>query len=310
MLKGKKRRFSARLTLFVEFRFVARAFELSQIDERQYKDKGMSQPLFSPSSVFWRVNRELASGLAGPRAVLMQIAHPLIAAGVAEHSQFRSHRFARLYRTALAAAAITFGSREFALRVVRLINQKHQQVHGLLPSAAGPFPAGTPYDANDPELKLWVLSTVTDSTLLQYDTFVSPLSNEECGAYYRDSLIAAKLFGIPDKLVPETYADFRRYMNEMLASDVITVSDTAREIAQALFSPSVEGRLLLLGSEIGIGLLPERLRREFGFRWTPRHDKWLGRSARLSRRVREHVPSILCASPFATLSHLRALVVP
>src|SRR5436853_5039363 len=71
----------------------------------------MGQPLFSPSSVFWRVNRELASGLAGPRAVLMQIAHPLIAAGVAEHSRFREHRFARLYRTSLAAGAITFGSR-------------------------------------------------------------------------------------------------------------------------------------------------------------------------------------------------------
>jgi len=90
----------------------------------------MGQPLFSPSSVFWRVNRELASGLAGPRAVLMQIAHPLVAAGVAEHSRFRKHRLARLYRTSMAAAAITFGSREFALRAIRSVNQKHQQVHG------------------------------------------------------------------------------------------------------------------------------------------------------------------------------------
>src|SRR5438034_8644184 len=106
----------------------------------------MGQPLFSPSSVFWRVNRELASGLAGPRAVLMQIAHPLVAAGVAEHSRFRSHRFARLYRTSLAAAAITFGSRDVALRVVRLINQKHQKVHGVLRERAGSFPAGSPYD--------------------------------------------------------------------------------------------------------------------------------------------------------------------
>ena len=82
------------------------------------ENEDMGQPLFSPSSVFWRVNRELASGLAGPRAVLMQIAHPLIAAGVAEHSRFRERRFARLYRTSLAAAAITFGSRDFALRAV------------------------------------------------------------------------------------------------------------------------------------------------------------------------------------------------
>src|SRR5215813_4755962 len=102
-----------------------------------HENERMSETLFSPASVFWRVNRELASGLAGPRAVLMQIAHPLIAAGVAEHSQFRNHRFLRLYRTSLAAAAITFGSRAFALRAIRSINRKHQRVHGILQRPSG-----------------------------------------------------------------------------------------------------------------------------------------------------------------------------
>src|SRR4029450_5584013 len=150
----------------------------------------MRGPLFSPKSVFWRVNRELACGFAGPRAVLMQIAHPLVAAGVAEHSQFRTHRLARLYRTSLAAAAITFGSRDFALRAVRTINQKHQRVHGVVKEPSGIFPAGTPYDANDPELKLWVLSTITESTLLAYDLFVSRLTVQDRRQYYADSLVA------------------------------------------------------------------------------------------------------------------------
>jgi uncharacterized protein (DUF2236 family) len=274
------------------------------------ENEGMGQPLFSPSSVFWRINRELASGLAGPRAVLMQIAHPLIAAGVAEHSQFRVHRFARLYRTSMAAAAITFGSREFALRVIRSINQRHQQVHGVLQAQAGIFPAGTRYDANDPELKLWVLSTITDSTLLVYDLFVSPLSDDEREQYYRDSLTVAKLFAIPEGITPSTYADFRSYVSRMLESDVITVTDTAREIARALFSPSIEGTLLFLGSAIGIGLLPECMRQEFGLRWSRRREKWLCRMASVSRRARGHLPSILCSSPMATLSHVRALVIP
>jgi len=231
----------------------------------------MGPPLFSPASVFWRVNRELASGLAGPRAVLMQIAHPLIAAGVAAHSQFRAHRLARLYRTSVAAAAITFGSRELALRVIRSINRKHQQVHGLLETHAGIFPAGTRYDANDPELKLWVLSTITDSTLLTYDLFVSRLSTEQREEYYSDSLTVAKLFGIPDKITPPTYRDFCSYMRGMLESGVISVSDTAREIARSLFSPSIEGTLLFCASAMGIGLLPAGLRREFGFRWSRAH---------------------------------------
>jgi uncharacterized protein (DUF2236 family) len=154
--------------------------------------------------MFWRVNRELASGLAGPRAVLMQIAHPLIAAGVAEHSRFREHRFARLYRTSMAAAAITFGSREAALYVVDSINRIHQRVHGSLKTRAGVFPAGTPYDANDPVLKLWVLNTITDSTLLVYESFVSPLSRDQLEEFYNDSLTVARLFDIPEQLIPPT----------------------------------------------------------------------------------------------------------
>jgi len=255
------------------------------------ENEDMGQPLFSPSSVFWRVNRELASGLAGPRAVLMQIAHPLIAAGVAEHSRFREHRFARLYRTSLAAAAITFGSRDFALRAVESINRIHRRVHGALRSQVGVFPPGTPYDANDPELKLWVLSTITDSTLLVYDLFISPLSDDERQQYY-----------------PPAYIDFQSYMNDKLQSDVITVSDTARDIARGLFSSSIEGSLLFLVSAVGIGLLPGRLRREFGFRWSQRRRNWLWRMATVSRRVRGHLPTIVCSSPMATFSHLRALV--
>jgi uncharacterized protein (DUF2236 family) len=267
---------------------------------------GMKQPLFSPSSMFWRINREIASGFAGPRAVLMQIAHPLVAAGVAEHSRFREHRLARLYRTSMAAAAITFGSRDFALRAIESINRRHARVHGLLQTQAGVFPAGTPYDANDPELKLWVLSTITDSTLLVYDQFVSPLSNDQRQEYYHDSLAVAKLFDVPEHLTPPTYLDFQLYMRHMLESGVVTVSGTACEIGRELFSPSIEGNLLFLVSAIGIGLLPERLRSEFGFKWDRRREIWLSRTARLSRSARGCLPSILCSSPFATWSELRA----
>ena len=104
----------------------------------------MNKPIFSPSSIFWRVNREIACGFAAPRAVLMQIAHPLIAAGVAEHSRFREHRFARLYGTSMAASAITFGSRDDALRAVESINQIHRRVHGVLQERAGIFSPDKP----------------------------------------------------------------------------------------------------------------------------------------------------------------------
>jgi len=232
----------------------------------------------------------------------MQIAHPLVAAGVADHSRFREARFARLYRTALAATAITFCGEDVALRAIRTINRKHQKVHGILREAAGVFAAGTPYDANDPELKLWVLNTITDSTLLVYDLFVRPLSAIECNEYYRDSLLATRLFGIPEDIIPPNYDDFKCYMNRMLNSEVITVSNAAREVGRALFSPSLSGTALYLGSAVGIGLLPERLQKEFGLKWSPRRERWLQRTAGLHSRVRRHVPSIFFSSPVATLS--------
>lgn len=266
----------------------------------------MSGRLFSPSSVFWQVNREFAIALAGPRAVLMQIAHPLVAAGVAEHSQFRKHRLARLYRTSVAAMAITFGNRDFVIRAMQSINRKHRQVHGALRTAVGPFEAGTPYDANDPELKLWVLATITESTLLVYETFVAPLSSQDRESYYQDSLKGTRLFGIPDAIVPPTYGEFRLYMDRMMQSGVITVGADAREIARALFARTPSGLLLHAGSLAGIGLLPPRLRREFDFQWTERREHWLRKAAAASSRVRRHLPAALCCSPVATVSELLA----
>jgi len=264
----------------------------------------MKPSLFRPTSVFWRVNREIASAMAGPRAVLMQIAHPLVAAGVAEHSRYRDGRFGRLYRTAIAAAAITFCSEDLALRAIRSINRKHLKVNGVLRKAAGVFPAGTPYDANDPELKFWVLATITDSTLLVYDLFVKPLSMTEREEFYRDSLLMPKLFGVPDSFVPPTYGDFQTYMHDMLNGGVIRVSDSAREIANALFAPTLAGKALYAGSVVGIGLMPDRLKQEFGLNWNPRRERWLMRGAQVHRSVRKHIPQVFCSSPVATFTEL------
>ena len=258
----------------------------------------MTKPLFSPKSVFWKVNRELACTFAAPRAVLMQIAHPLVAAGVAEHSEFRKHRLARLYRTSMAAAAITFGSRDFALRAVRTINQKHRLVHGVLKEQSGIFPAGTPYDANDPDLKLWVLSTITESTLLVYEKFVSKLSAEDRESYYADSLMVADLFGIPSDIVPPDYPEFQIYFDRMMRGDVIQVSDQAKAIYRALFERTPSGLLLFAGSALSIGLLPDRLREAYGFGWT------FSPVPRVCRGLRRFTPSLLCAHPAATISRL------
>ena len=109
-----------------------------------------------------RVLHEGVLLLGGGRALLMQIAHPLVASGVAEHSNFRTDRIDRLLRTLRLTLAIVFGSREQALAAAGSINRVHEGV------------AGAGYAARDPELLLWVLATLIDTSLAMHDASCVP----------------------------------------------------------------------------------------------------------------------------------------
>jgi uncharacterized protein (DUF2236 family) len=114
----------------------------------------------------------------------------------------------------------------------------------------------------------------------------------------------AELFGIPERIVPPTYDDFRVYFDRMMESDVIRVSDQAKEIYRALFARTPSGLLLFAGSAPSIALLPERLREEFGFGWKSRRGSFWEHVPPLCRGLRRFTPSVLCANPAATVSQL------
>jgi uncharacterized protein (DUF2236 family) len=149
-----------------------------------------------------------------------------------------------------------------------------------------------------------VLNTITDSTLLAYDMFVSRLSLEDRRQYYTDSLVAADLFGIPAGIVPQTYEEFLTYMDRMMNGGIIQVSEQARDIRRALFARTPSGTLLYAGSAVGIALLPKRLRHEFGFSWKLEDWGWLKRIPPICQSLRRYTPGILCANPAATASEL------
>jgi uncharacterized protein (DUF2236 family) len=260
---------------------------------------------FSPQTPFWSVNRELLLGLAGMRALLMEIAHPLIASGVANHSQFQRHPFRRLYRTMQMMTWLTFASRPTAIRALRHIHHCHRPVQGNLKQTAGCHPSGTIYRGNDPQLKLWVMATLVDSSLCLYDFFVRPLSSTEKQAYYRDSRRLGRLLGIPEDLIPSDFAAFDRYVREMLEGETLTVGPDAKEVVQALFGPWVLGKIIRLSSFVSIGLLPERLRHAYGLPWDHKKQRKLSDLAALSRRLRPLFPDFICVSPYAWFAERR-----
>src|SRR3954468_22318803 len=105
----------------------------------------MEHGYFSDASMLRRMHRERAMVLAGPRALLMQAAHPLAVAGLLAHSTSLDDPYDRLARTAEVMSTIGWGTRAQADRVTAQVRAAHSRVRGRLAQEAGPFPAGTPY---------------------------------------------------------------------------------------------------------------------------------------------------------------------
>lgn len=249
---------------------LAEALQRSRVDARR--------SLFGPRSVTWRVNREAVLLLGGGRALLLQVAHPLVAAGVAAHSNFRRDPLHRLYRTLDLTLTITFADAAAAIAAVRTIERAHTPVRGRLPEPVGPFARGTLYDAGDPALLFWVHATLVDTALLVYERFVAPLNLEDRTRYYEESKIAARLFGIPETHIPRTAHDFDLYLDDMLHGETLAVGPASREIAAAILNPPLPFGLKQAAQTTNlftVGLLPPLIRQRYGLAWGPAREALL-----------------------------------
>jgi uncharacterized protein (DUF2236 family) len=246
--------------------------------------------LFGPGSETWRVGRERVLLLGGQAALLLQIAHPLVAAGVADHSDFRRRPLDRLRATLGATLAVTFGDRRQAEEAALAVASAHGRVRGRLDRQEGPFAPGTPYRASDPELALWVHATLVEVALDTYERFVGPLGEDRRARYYEEGKRFAVLFGVTDEVLPATYPEFRRYVAAMLEGPALTVGERARELARDVLRPPGAPALAPLGAAgrvVAAGLLPPRLREGFGLPWGPRER---GALAALTASLRAVLP--------------------
>ena len=250
-------------------------------------------------SVARRVNAERLVVLGWSRAILLQLAHPLIAAGVHEHSSFRASSaaaLARLHHTVRAMLALTFdddGRRQKALEGIRAI---HARVHGQLREPVGIFPAGTRYSAEDPDLVLWVHVTLIESVPLIFERLVQPLTPDDRDAYCRDAApVAIELGARPDE-VPLTWCAMLAHRDRVYASGALTVSPQARELAHALIEPSFASAvrpLARLNRIVTFGLLPPAVRGQYGVTWNPDDEAALDRWLLRVRQLRRRAPSVV-----------------
>ena len=257
--------------------------------------------LFGPDSVSWRVDRELVVLAGGSCALLLQAAHPAVAAGVEQHSSYASDPFGRLLRTLTSSFDVVFGTRSQAEATIRRVNAIHARVGGALPDT------GAPYSAMDPEALLWVHATLVDTALRIYGRFVRPLRPAEEQAYHLESARVAVRLGVQEADMPATIGDLRAWMDGMIASGTVRVTPAARRIARTVlyptrFPPRVAWDVAHL---VSMSTLPDPLRRAYGIGWSASRERGMERIATASRTVLPLLPSVLRHAPQARAADRR-----
>lgn len=243
---------------------------------------------FPPGSAIRTIGQESVLMLGGGRALLMQAAHPLVAAGIVDHSRYRDDPWRRLARTMTALYTIVFGSREQADRMGRITRSVHRRVRGER--------GGRTYSAGDPDLMLWVHSTLVDTGLAMYEAYVRPVAPTLADEFYEQMKTVATVFGVPAEIHPSRLADFRAYQRALIASGEVRVGPDAREVAATVLDPPVPGPLRPALRSLALhsaALLPHELREQYGLRLGVATRAAVYASSRSSRRLVPLVPSPL-----------------
>lgn len=248
--------------------------------------------LFGPGSVSWRIDRELIVLAGGSCALLMQAAHPSVAAGVAQHSDYAADPFGRLFRTLTSSYSVVFGSLTDANATLRRVNAIHARVRGQRPD-------GAEYSALDPEALLWVHATLVDTAVRVYSRFVQPLSPADAQRYHEESARVATALGVPE--VPARLDELRSWMEAMITDGTVRVTPEAREIARTVLYPTrFPPRLAWDAAHlVSIATLRPELRRQYGIPWSAARERGMEQIAAATRATLRWVPSPLRHAPQA-----------
>lgn len=226
---------------------------------------------FKPGTVTWRVNLEPGLMLGGGRALLLQVAHPLVAAGVAQHSDYQSDPWARLARTLDVMFKMAFADPAVSRRQSETLDATHRRVTGTSSD-------GVAYRALDPALLVWVWATLVDSALVVYERCYGRLGTVDRERFYQEQKLIAYGCGVPEGACPERLADFESYFAGVVETE-LRVTPEARAVSDAISRPPLRRPLGPLAAGplnlVTAGLLPPSVRHDYGLVWSDERERLL-----------------------------------
>ena len=180
---------------------------------------------FGPTSMMWKINKEITVLFGGARALLMHAAHPLIAAGARQTSFYQRDPWKRLIRTLSLQNSVTFGTKEEADESAQRINKLHEVIKGKDEITGGI------YDALDHEQLLWVHACLQVSSIYFYEKTVKKLTEEEKNRYHKENMLSAEMVLVDRAQMPSTHNELKDWVvNKSREKDYLLLTDVAEDV--------------------------------------------------------------------------------
>jgi uncharacterized protein (DUF2236 family) len=183
----------------------------------------------APGSVAWRYAGDVRLLSTGAFAILLQVAHPTVGAGVSEHSDFRADPWGRLLRTLDYTYSMTYGGAELAGETGRRIREMHKQIKGVRD--------GERYHALEPEAYAWVHATLAHSIVRGHQLLGRPMSEARIECFYEEWRRSGRLIGLRERDLPEGWPEFCSYFERMTA-ERLERTQAVGEVLEALENPA------------------------------------------------------------------------
>lgn len=212
--------------------------------------------------------------------LVLQVAHPTVAAAVREHSNFRADPWSRLLHTLDYAFVLSYSSQDAALEVAGALREMHRGLRGT-------DPAGRPYSALEPSAYAWVHATLAEGVVHGHERIGRPLTGAQRGQLWSEWLTLGRILGLRDGDLPRSWPEFEDYFTTMVTG-VLEQSDVVHDVLAATRRPNgpspfrwLDRRALTAaarpfghyGHFMTIGMMPPVLRAKLGIRWSCRQER-------------------------------------